>query len=678
MHMSRTAVAVLCTVVIAAGCGASKSVTQNSKAKQASQSVATSTQPSPHTTEGHIVGKITAHVSQQGGWTLSGIDFLTLRHGYAVAQQCIPGATDCTGAFGTTSDGGQTFSWSSLGQGAPQSVQFTDPQHGWVLLGGQGHTQRLFGTTDSGRTWSLLEKGENFFGGLSFLSDTVGYAIVPEKGFAGPMSAAALLRTEDGGRAWKSVGTDGYYPASFDFLDARVGYIAGWRCSTGRGPFGSCEGAILGTADGGGSWHVLQKIGTTSTGNVGTFALDFLSPTVGFASLPNLAGNTMGGGLSALEETTNGGQTWHQLQPAYQWGPDIQVGWPSAPLFASPEVGWIALFPGAGPGAGGVLVTTDGGRTFHQFGAADYLAGPFDAVGSIAYALVSPKAYNSAASALVAIRTNGTVRQLYPSPTPATGLASGGGPTLFGWGLPSNPSALLVSRDAGQHWSVVGGVPGQIPNLLSFVSPQQGYAVSNTASGSLQGYRTADGGSSWKTVGPAFQGAPVYVRLFSRDDLIAVLNERTVMRSTNGGTKWSASGPMPPGLVWAVSFATPQRGLAYVGEGASSALYATSDGGRHWHLLMRVPVKTRTQSPGQRMALDANGFGLVQRYSGSGQYLVTHDGGRTWRAFNLPQLANAQALTVSGRDLATIITTTGIYRSQNGGRTWESIPFVQL
>jgi photosystem II stability/assembly factor-like uncharacterized protein len=629
---------------------------------------------SPEAIAGHIVGTIKARINPSGGWTLGAIDFLTMQHGYAVAEHCVPGTEDCTGAIGATRDGGKTFSWRTLGSGAPQSVQFTDPQHGWVLLGREGQTQSLAGTSDGGRTWSVLEKGQDFVGIPRFLSDTLGYGIGPGRGPQALMGPTTLVRSEDGGRTWQSVATDGYYPADVDFLDAQTGYLAGWRCSSGGGPFGSCQGAILGTVDGGSSWHVLQEIGTTATANVGTFSLDFLTPMVGYASLPNLEGNTMGGGLSALEETTDGGQTWHQLQPAYQWGANIQAGWPSAPQFVSPKVGWIALSPGAGPGAGGVLVTTDGGHTFHQFGAVDFVAGSLDALGSVAYAVVTPRASGGSGSALMLIRTNGALQQIYPQPTPAIGLPPEGAQALFGWGLPSDPSALLVSRDAGRHWTVIEGLPGQIPNLLSFASARQGYALSNTFSGSLQGYRTTDGGRTWRAVGSPFSEAPVYVHLFKRGLIVAVLGDGTIMRSTNGGTTWTGAGRMPVGPPWSVSFATPQRGVAYVGEGISAALYATDDGGRHWRVLMRLPVTMRAQTPSQRMALDASGFGLVQRYGGSGQYLVTRDGGRTWHRLDLPQLANAQALTVSGRDLAMIVTTTGLYLSQDSGRTWESIP----
>lgn len=675
----RVTLMVAASSLILVGCGTGTDTGPLQTPSHAHMSTATGTERhasgsvSPKSTVGHIVGTVQAHVRPSGGWNLTGIDFQTVQHGYAVAQRCVPGTEDCTGAIGATSDGGTNFSWSVLGQGAPQSVQFTGPQHGWVLLGREGQTQRLVGTTDGGRTWSVLERGQVFVGAPHFLSDTLGYGIGPGQGTRILMGPTELLRTTDGGRTWQGVGTGGYYPAYVDFIDPHHGYLAGWRCTTGGGPFGSCQGAILATADGGRRWHVLQEIGTTNTANVGTFALDFLSPTVGFAELPNLAGNTMGGGLSALEETRDGGRTWYPLQPNYQWGTGIRAGWPSAPQFATGQVGWIALSPGAGGGAGGVLITTDGGHTFHQFGAADYVAGTLDALDGIAYAVVTPMAPNGPASALVAIGTNGTVQQLYPRPTPTVGLPPQGSHALFGWGLPSNPSALLVSQDAGQHWRVVGNLPGQIPDLLSFANPQQGYAVSNLSNGGVQGYRTSDGGRSWRAVGPPLRQAPFYVRLFAHGQIVAV-PDGTVMRSGNGGRSWIPLGRLPKGLMWAVSFATPQRGVAYLGEGGSVALYATNDGGRHWHILMRLPVTGRGQTPGQRMALDASGFGIVQRYGWSGQYLVTHNGGHTWRTLDLPQAANAQSLTVSGPDLAMIVTTTGLYRSRDGGRTWESIP----
>ncbi len=626
-----------------------------------------------HPVAARIVGTMRGRVTVEGGWTLGAIDFLTVSEGYAVAENCVPGTTRCVGEVGATRDGGKTFSWQPLGRGAPQSVQFVNPQHGWALLGTDAAPQKLLATTDGGTRWQVVEVGQAFAGAPHFVTDAVGYAIAPGPGALGVMAPAGLLRSADGGRTWQPVATDGYYPADVDFLNAQQGYLTGWRCSKSGGPSGSCQGAILSTADGGQHWQVLQQIGQTETGNVGPFALDFLSPEIGFAALPNLQGNSMGGGLSALEGTTDGGRTWTPLQPAYWWGASIRAGWPSGPMFASPQLGWIALSPGAGPGAGGVLVTTDGGRSFHQFGAADYIAGSLDPVGSVAYAVVAPVPTGGWGSALAVIHPDGSVQQIYPSPMPSGGLSPAGGGALFGYGLPSDPAALLASRDGGRHWIVAGELPGR-PDFVSFAGSQRGYAVIKNYPRGDQGYRTSDGGRTWRATGPVLSDVPIYARLFPGGVLVAVLQDGTVLRSTNTGRTWSAAGHMPHAIPWAVSFATPQTGLAYLGAGGSPALYETRDGGRRWRLLIRLPVTLRGEAPGQMLAIDADGFGLLRRYAWDGQYLITHDFGRTWQRLDLPQFGAAQALTVSGRSLALIATATNLYRSTDGGRSWRSIP----
>ena len=614
-----------------------------------------------------IVGEVHGRLATDRASDLVAVDFLTTSHGYAVAEDCAAGTNRCVAEIGATVDGGRTFSWRRLGAGAAQSVQFVDPEHGWVLIGTYDEPQRLLGTADGGRTWRVVQRGQAFMGAPTFVSDAVGYAIAPGKGAPGPMDPTALLRSEDGGRTWRQTATDGYSPADADFLTPELGYVTGWRCSSAGGPYGSCQGAILSTSDGGGHWQQVQRIGTTETGNVGTFAVDFLSPETGFAALPNLAGNTMGGGLSALEGTTDGGRTWRPLQPAYQWGASIRAGWPSAPRFVDARLGWIALSPGAGPGAGGVLVTADGGRTFHQYGAADYVAGSLDPVGEVAYAIVAPMATGGWGTALAVIRQDGSVRQVYPATVPSGGLPPQGAEMLVAYGTPSDPRALLLSRDGGRHWNRAGELPGR-PGLVSFAGARRGYALIGE-----QGYRTSDGGRTWRAVGPRLKDPPTYARLFPAGVLVAALPDGTARRSGDSGATWSTAGRLPRGTAWAVSFATAETGLAYLGDGRSPDLYETRDGGRTWRLLLRVPKVPRGEAPGQNLALDAEGFGILQEYGGGGAYLVTHDGGRTWRTLELPELADTAGLTVAGRNLALLAANDRLYRSSDGGRDWRSV-----
>jgi photosystem II stability/assembly factor-like uncharacterized protein len=121
----------------------------------------------------------------------------------------------------------------------------------------------------------------------------------------------------------------------------------------------------------------------------------------------------MGGCIGySLYATTDGGATWMTLQrPAIPWwGPTPPLasaaGFLGAPQFTSSTSGWIRIDTGAGAGAGGVLVTADGGRTWRRSNgdtgtwSVDVLA-PVDA--KVALAMVH--AYEGSGSATFLART---------------------------------------------------------------------------------------------------------------------------------------------------------------------------------------------------------------------------------------------------------------------------------
>jgi len=374
-----------------------------------------------------------------------------------------------------------------------------------------------------------------------------------------------MLGTTDGGRTWTPLARNRDFAAVPQFLNDRVGYAI----SAGGGASGvMAASALVGTTDGGRTWQVLQAIGTTRTGNVGTFALDFLSPAVGFAVLPSLQGCTMGGCLPALEATGDGGETWHTLQPAYQWGSAIMPGWPGAPIFTSPSAGWIALSPAAGPGAGGVLVTQDGGRSFRQFFARRFVAGSLDPIGNGAYAIASPAPPGSGGGqALVRISAQGGVRQVWPAPAPVGGLGEDQGGTLDGIGLPSDAAALLGSGDGGRAWSLLADLPGSYPWLVSFAGKGQGYLLAPSPVSGQAGvlYLTRDGGRHWRRVGQVLAEDPRYARFFAGGAAVAVDYRKSsgaILRSTDGGRSWRRYGSLPAGYTWAVDFTSVARGYA--------------------------------------------------------------------------------------------------------------------
>jgi len=340
------------------------------------------------------------------------VDFLTEREGYAVGERCTAAGADCSAAVGRTLDGGESFRWTAIGPGQPEGVTFLDARQGYVVLHQSGSAQRLLRTVDGGRTWRTVAR-EPFYGMPHFVGRGFGYAILTGPG-GGPTGRLAL--SADGGRTWRTVPTGAYRPVAAAFPDRMHGFLAGWRCSAPRHGLAACAGAILGTADGGQNWRVLKAVGTTETGNTGAFAIDALQAGLVYAALPDLAGCTMGGCLPELDVSRDGGQTWQVLQPAYRWGPAIAPGWAGGPQFARAELGWIGLSPGAGPGAGGVLVTTDGGRSFRQFFARRFVPGSLDPVGDVAYAVAtSVPPGGGSAPVLVRMTPAGGLTYLWPA-----------------------------------------------------------------------------------------------------------------------------------------------------------------------------------------------------------------------------------------------------------------------
>ena len=187
-----------------------------------------------------------------------------------------------------TADGGET--WRSISMAAHANLlidtYFTDDTHGWVV-GGQGGTTYdrlkpvvLF-TADGGQTWEdrLQASGINFPRGewgwkIQFLNPRLGFVSLENK------SAAAILKTVDGGETWKRIEvTDPQKNVNLEgigFIDEAVGWVGGWGHGFPDEPLGTTSG----TTDGGATWSDANSVGRF----INRFRFTGSKPIVGYAS----------------------------------------------------------------------------------------------------------------------------------------------------------------------------------------------------------------------------------------------------------------------------------------------------------------------------------------------------------------------------------------------------------
>jgi photosystem II stability/assembly factor-like uncharacterized protein len=193
---------------------------------------------------------------------------------------------------------------------------------------------------------------------------------------------------------------------------------------------------------------------------------------------------------------------------------------------------------------------------------------------------------------------------------------------------------------------------------------------------------------AWTSIGP--EGGclvDLAVNFANPNDLLAVFQSipAQVFRTTNGGRSWRRIGLFDDGVI-GVAFGAPGSGRLYAMS--RSALLATRNGGATW---------SAVAPPGgfdslDRLAAhpkDPDGLVILGRMSGASAALgvaVTTDGGATWKAKQASLAADSVegvALCVHPANPANIYVSgltwtggwsrSGIYRSTNGGASWEDI-----
>lgn len=548
-----------------------------------------------------------------------------------------------------------------------------------------------FRSTDEGDTWSIVTPS------WSTLPDPPRLSISPNFENDGTLyvlgGAQTYLSTDRGDSFLQATGWfSDHYVAELDFSPVYSEDLTLFALVPGDGPYRS--------TDGGTTWDP-----TGLSGDLSTFAVS-----------PNYAHDQMllavGAGDGQLQVSTDGGDTW--TPGTLTLGPGGQHTLLFSPSFGSvsPTLGSSTdqVILAASSTDPGPYRSEDGGATWEP---ADWHH-PTDThfqgfVGGAVYALTlapdgiwDPAAYAGTSSGIYRSSDRGkhwsqsnngmprlTVRALDIAP---------GAPDRWLAGTHDN---VQLSIDRGRTWHDVSGPLDRV-NSVAFSPevPDDGTAFATTGAidqhGAYDGgvYRSMDGGHNWDEVladlvyrglaiSPDFGlDRTVWASAFTGSSALGIY------ASYDGGEVWTSLAPSVHAelIVPSPNYAVDQALFAATND---AGLQRSIDAGSSWTQVLSHSITALAVSPafGASQTLYAGGR---ESPAAPADIYRSSDGGDTWQLLDtgIPAWAGDVPLTISvltfasdGSVLAGIyygqeMEGGAIYRSSNGGETWEELGYL--
>lgn len=295
---------------------------------------------------------------------------------------------------------------------------------------------------------------------------------------------------------------------------------------------------------------------------------------------------------------------------------------------------------------------------------------------------------------LAACDTANNTPQNTPTPTevPANGFGVAANHVHSLVLLPSSQILLLAthygiyrSTDSGATWQQETDGPGQLMSGLmeyaltyNALNPQRLFVLTQPSAIGYKGtpglYTSADGGITWKLsiAASTISSQYIYTAAAGNDTpdevyiYLSELGSLGLKRSLDDGQHFSGTGALPFDLIFGMLVLPNEPGHLFVY--GPSGIASSSDGGIHW-----------TTIPGTSDGVDdmvTAGPNAPIYASGNDGVYVSTDSGKTFKLVYTQ--ASYSSLAVSPDQPQTLYgkTSTTIYRSTDGGKSWIALPHI--
>lgn len=509
--------------------------------------------------------------------------------------------------------------WTSTGPfgGVSRAIAEHPTRAGVVLAGSIGGG--LFRSTDGGRTWRKSSRGMSPVAWVNAVQFSLSN---PSIVYATTLGAG-LYRSTDGGRQWTRMN-----PELWDTDQLAV------HPRKPRIVFVTNDWATLRSTDSGRTWtNVLNAPFESWVGT--SVAIARTRPNVVYAT------NTAG-----LMISRDGGDTWSN------GGSKV-----ASRVIVHPHDASVVYIGGGD----GVSKSTDGGRTFRRIFA---LPDP-DRVNALAFDARDPRTVYAGTvnTGMYRLRRGNVTRWQKGLPRPHIATVT---PLRSGTVLAGLIEHAIYRREPGARRWRTSRQGFRNCRVLSLAVPASAQSVVYAGTSDQGVARSADHGKSWRWRG--LNRRTVYsLAVHPRDaNVVYAATNRGVFRTTNGGRSWTRRLAKPAHDI-VISHSAPRR--VYAGS-ITAGVFRSSDHGRTW-------TKTALSADSEVLSMAVHPTRPGTLYAGTRHLSVvkSRDGGRTWKQLEGTRFGEdpediaidptrPERVFVSIHDV-------GILRTLDAGATWR-------